>query len=217
VTLDERLASLRLAAPSLEVRPVDEALRERPDRARLAFNGTTTVKFAYLDAPEQRGLPLRLYPADTLQQARVFYGSPACVRQTLALSRRGWELEPKFHFGYRERGLCWSGSSLPVDDYVAYWTKRIDQTGAIGRGDWKRELEQLIADGVFDPEDRAQFDADFTNTRRKYASPRPAIELARFWAPGEAGLPGFPEQLRSVLAQALDALGEQSTMLGAPA
>ena len=30
VTLDERLASLRLAAPSLEVRPVDEALRDAP-------------------------------------------------------------------------------------------------------------------------------------------------------------------------------------------
>ena len=215
MTLDERLASLRIAAPSLDVRPVDEALRERPDRARLAFSGTTAVKFAYLDAPEQRGLPLRLYPADTLEQARVFYGGPARVRQTLALSKRGWELEPRFHFGYWERGLCWSRSSLSIDDYVDYWTKRIDQTGAIGRVDWKGELDQLIADGVFDAKDRAQFDADFTGTRRKYASPRPAIELAHFWTPAEAGRPGFPEQLLSALAEALDAIGEQSTALGA--
>jgi hypothetical protein len=107
VTLHDRLASLRLAAKDLDVRPVDEAPRGRADRARLAFNGTTAVKFAYLDAPEQRGLPLRLYPADTLEQARVFYASPARVQRTLALGRRGWELEPKFHFGYRERGLCW--------------------------------------------------------------------------------------------------------------
>lgn len=212
MTLDDRLASLRLAAPRLEVRPVDEALRERPDRARLSFNGTTSVKFAYLDAPERRGVPLRLYPADTLEQARVFYGSPAHVRQTLALRQRGWELEPKFHFGYRERGLCWSRSSLSVDEYAAYWTRRIDQTGAIGRGDWERELEQLIADGVFDPADRAQFDADFTGTRRTYASPRPAVELAHFWSLEEAGRPEFPEQLRSVLAQALNALGEEEML-----
>jgi hypothetical protein len=107
VTLDDRLDSLRLAAPSLEVRQVDEDPRGRPDRARLAFNRTTAVKYAYLDAPEPRGLPLRLYPADTLEQARVFYGSPERAQRTLALSGRGWELEPKFHFGYRERGLCW--------------------------------------------------------------------------------------------------------------
>ena len=116
VELDKRLSWLGRTAPALAVQAVDEALVGHSGRARLAFDRTSAVKFAYLDAAEPDGLPLRLYPADTLEQARVFYSSPARVQRTLGLRRRGWRVEPNFHFGYRERGLCWSRSGLTADD-----------------------------------------------------------------------------------------------------
>ncbi len=103
---------------------------------------------------------------------------------TISLRRRGWVLEPKFHFGYRERGLCWSSSSLPLADYVAYWAERIKKARAVPREDWTLELDRLITDGVFAASDRAQFDADFTNTQRPHASPpgdraRPLLDGSR--------------------------------------
>jgi hypothetical protein len=214
VELDERLSWLGRVAPALAVQAVDEALVGHSARARLAFDRTRAVKFAYLDDPEPDGLPLRLYPADTLEQARVFYASPARVQRTLDLRRRGWRAEPNFHFGYRERGLCWSRSALPADDYVAYWVERIGQTTAISRDDWQAELDRLTSDGIFDAADRPQFDADFTNTERPYASPRPSLELTRYWTQ-ESGGRDFADGLRAALSQALGALGEQATALGA--
>ncbi len=214
VELDERLSWLGRAAPALAVQAVDEVLVGHSGRARLAFDRTSAVKFAYLDAPELDGLPLRLYPADTLKQARVFYGSPARVQRTLGLQRRGWRVEPNFHFGYRERGLCWSRSALPVDDYVAYWVERIGRTTAISRDEWTEELDRLISDAIFDASDRLQFDVDFTDTERPYASPRPSLELTRYWTQ-EAGGRDFAVGLRAALSQALEALGEETTALGA--
>jgi hypothetical protein len=215
VELDERLAWLRRAAPALAVQAVDEALVGHSGRARLALERTTAVKYAYLDAPERAGLPLRLYPADTLGQARVFYASPARVQRTLALRGRGWRVVTNFHFGYRERGLCWSRSALPVDDYADYWVARIGRTTAISRDEWRDELDRLISDGIFDATDRPQFDSDFTKTQRPFASPRPSLELTRYWPQDEAGRGDFPRRLRAALSQALEAIGEGATALGA--
>ena len=75
---------LRLAAPGGTVDVIHE--RSGGTRARLDLGSTTSVKQAYLDADLPNELPLRLYPADTLEQARVFYHDLARVR---AFSRCG--------------------------------------------------------------------------------------------------------------------------------
>jgi hypothetical protein len=138
VSLADRLSLLQLAAPAASVTAVDDSSGEHIARARLDFINTTAVRYAYLDAPDPKGLPLRLYPADTLEQARIFYRSAARVQRTLALRDHGGQLAPIFHFGFMSRGLCWSRSSLATDDYARYWVERIDETRAINRDEWPR-------------------------------------------------------------------------------
>jgi hypothetical protein len=204
--LEKRLALLERAVPGGEIESVTD--QGGHDRVRLSFQGTQTVKFAYLDSPDAGGLPLHLYPGDTLEQARVLFASPARVQSTLALRGRGWAVEPHFHWGFMTRGFCWTRSSLSTDDYARYWVERIDETAAIERADWEHELARLIRDGVFSPTDRVQFHSDFTNTNRQLAVPRPTLKLRRVWPVAEAERSDFPSALRGALAEALTALGE---------
>jgi hypothetical protein len=206
LTLERRLALLERAVSGGEIEGVND--QGGQDRARLSLQGTKTVKFAYLDSPDAGGLPLHLYPGDTLEQARVLFSSPSRVQSTLALRGRPWAVEPHFHWGFMTRGLCWTRTSLSTDDYARYWVERIDEAAAIERADWEHELARLINDGVFSPTDRAQFHADFTNTNRQSAVPRPTLKLRRVWPVVEAERDDFPDALRAALIDALTALGE---------
>ena len=47
---------------------------------------------------------LQMYPADTLGQAREFYGDPSAVDEVLALQLEGWRVEPNFHWGFMAGG-----------------------------------------------------------------------------------------------------------------
>jgi hypothetical protein len=210
---DDRYAELlREAAPGGEVDVVSERFGVR---YRLDLPDTVTVKYAYLDIDLLPGaLPLRLYPADTLEQARLFYADRDRCERVLALRDRGWEIEPNFHFGFMTRGLTWTRSRLTADEYVSYWVDRIESAGAIPRADWDAELARLIEDGIFVANDLEQFRVDFENTERTSASPRPGVSLARRWPAVDAERPGFAQELRASLWEALVALGEPLTALG---
>jgi hypothetical protein len=211
LTLQTRLGLLERAVPGGEIVAIDD--QGSQDRARLAFRGTSAVRFAYLDSADADGLTLRMYPADTLEQARVFFTSPARVQRTLALREHGWTLDPHFHWGFITRGFCWTRSSVSTEDYARYWVDRIEEIGAVDREDWERELQRLIDDGIFSPSDRAQFQADFTQTKRDYAVPRPTLKVERLWSSGEAQRSDFPDQLRAALLEALTAMGESPESL----
>lgn len=200
---------LQAAAPGLPISPRNDPWHREHARAELP--DAETVQFAYLF---ERGgqIRLALYPADTLGQARAFYKDDARVRSTLELARDGWDLEPNFHFGYMEKGLTWTTSRLEVRDYTDYWRGRIHTLNAFPRADWERELSRLVRDGVFNENDRAQFDVDFTETRRTEASPRPGLRVSRVWPLDTAGEPDFPERLRGALAAALAGFGEHRSL-----
>jgi hypothetical protein len=82
------------------------------------------------------------------------------------------------------------------------------RSASFRRVDWDRELETLIVDGIFDPANRAQFERDFTNTKRGAATPRPGLCLFRTWKPVDTLAGGFAAELSGVLSQALSVLGE---------
>lgn len=210
---DDRCAELfRQAAPGGAVDVVSERFGVR---CRLDLPDTVTVKYAYLDndlLPAE--VPLRLYPADTLEQARLFYADRDRCERVLALRDRGWEVEPNFHFGFMTRGLTWTRSRLTADEYVSYWLDRIESTTAIPREDWQAELARLIEDGVFDANDLDQFRADFDDTARTSASPRPGISVVRRFSAIDVERPGFAQELRASLWEALVALGEPLAALG---
>lgn len=197
-------AALRGAAPGGQVSIITE--RFRGLRARIDLVQTRCVKYAYLD-PDGEGVALRLYPGDTLGQARVLYGEPSRAFGALELRGQGWNVTPGFHFGFAARGMTWTTSRLSVDAYVAYWVDRIATTSAIPSEDWDRELRRLIDDGVFHPRDEPHFDRDFRRTSRKSASPRPTLWLERAW-PSSASERDLPLRVRAALRQALVALEE---------
>ncbi len=59
---------------------------------------------------------------------------------------------------------------------------------------------------------RAQFDLDFTKTKRTDASPRPGLRVSRGWPLNEAEESDFPEVLRGALASVLGAFGEHRSL-----
>jgi hypothetical protein len=146
-------------------------------------------------------------PADTLEQARVFYSSPVRVHRTLALRQRGWEVRPHFHWGYRERGLCWTQTQITMDGYARYWLDHIKHTKAPRGEEWPAVLDRLIEQGIFDPSDRAQFDADFIHTQRQYAAPRPGLAVTR-WIEPESAVE-LAVAIERAIREAVAAFGEE--------
>ena len=205
---DRCLELLSAAAPGLPV-------TERRDpwhgaHARAELPKARSVRVAYLFPGSGARLSLALYPADTLEQARVLYADPLRVQRVLELRDQAWHIEPNFHFGSYAKGLTWTRSQLNVDSYAKYWIDRIGSLGAFRRDDWQHELDRLVTDGVFDANDLPQFERDFTATKRPSASPRPGLRLRKSWPLTEALGDGFAERtLRSALSTALNALGEQ--------
>jgi hypothetical protein len=202
---------LRQAVPGGQVDVVSERFGVR---ARLELEDTVTVKFAYLDIDLPGEMPLRLYPGDTLEQARLLYADRDRCDRFLGLRERGWQIGANFHFGFMTRGLTWTRSKLTADEYVGYWIDRIEGSGPIARENWDAELQRLIEDGIFDADDVEQFHADFRDTARKSASPRPGLTATYRWPSANAGRQDFVPELRATLWEVLVALAEPLTSFG---
>jgi hypothetical protein len=180
----------------------------------------TAVATAYLEyAEDDREVRLKMYPADTLEQARVFYNSngdrPNVVRQILTLEQHeGWRVAPNFHFGYWIRGYCWTTVRLPLAEYMSYWQNNITNTKRVQRPDWNEYWHNLAEMGIAEREgpDREEFDRQFTKTDRPYADPRPGIGCMFVWSLNEAERLDAQGQLtnavRERINQLLEALDE---------
>lgn len=150
--------------------------------------GETIGANAYLRmVAEEERVELALYPADTLSQARAFYGNPTAVDGLLALATQpGWSLAPNFHFGHFQRGYCWTSATRDVHEYVALWREHIGEAGAVPRERWAGYWTWLERERIAAPEDRHEFDRHFEATDRRTATPRPGLELTRAWPLAEA-------------------------------
>lgn len=196
--------------PSRVRRRLDVILNEVLGTDDTTLPGThTSVKLARLEyESEKRLIELRLWPADTLEQARSFYTRSETVERVLKLQDEGWSVSPNFHFGFMATGYCSTDTTMPVAEYMQYWLKRIDDTGKIERRDWDQYWRKKIAA----PEDREGFDRDFTNTARASATPRPGIRCTFDWHLDEAERLDARAKLRKAVRkrinQLLEALGE---------
>jgi hypothetical protein len=200
--------------PSRVRRRLDVILNEVLGTDDTTLPGThTSVKLARLEyESEKRLVELRLWPADTLEQARSFYARPEAVERILKLQNEGWSVSPNFHFGFMASGCCWTNTTMPVTEYVQYWLKRIDDTGKIERPDWDQYWRNLENEKIAAPEDRESFDRYFTNTVRASATPRPGTRCTFDWHLDEAERLDARGQLKNAvrkrLNQLLEALGE---------
>jgi hypothetical protein len=140
-------------------------------------------KRAYLNPSADGTLSFFVVPADTLTLARVFYRRPKAVAGVRRLAREeGWRVKHSFHFGHMETGYAWTTGDIDVERYLDLWTEEIDRAGVIDRPDWGDYFEWLVSMRVARPDDRREFDRHFTHTRRKTATPRPGIKVARRWS-----------------------------------
>lgn len=172
-----------------------------------------SVKLARLEyESETRLVILRMWPADTLEQARLFYKRPDVVERVLKLQSEGWSVSPNFHFGFMAKGYCWTDTTMPVADYMRYWLERIGDAGQIRRRDWDQYWRSLVRDKIAKPEDRELFDDKFTNKAHASVTPRPGVKCAFNWRLDEAERLDARAQLRNAVRQCinqlLEALGE---------
>jgi hypothetical protein len=173
---------LSLAAPRavVDVYPTNGGRIESGDWARLDLLRTTTVQFAYLNPLDERRVVLRVFPGDTLSQARVLYKDATRIDSLLRLKRSGdWIVKPNMHFGFREGGHAWLDTSVDVESYTNYWLAAMQRTGQLDRDEWPKFMDELVRRGIASPEDSAVFDKAFTETKRKSASPRPGLWCER--------------------------------------
>lgn len=175
--------------------------------------GNTVGRDAYLTLVDDEVIQLALYPADTLSQAREFYGRGAALDGARALvASDGWTVMPNFHFGHMQRGFCWTTSDIAVEDYLRLWEGGIATAGNVPRDEWATYWSWLIGRGIAKEEDRPEFERDFTETDRQTATPRPGLMLARRWPLAEAedldSRDALAPALRTALEEALAAVGE---------
>lgn len=175
--------------------------------------GTTVGRDAYLTIVDDEEIQLALYPADTLSQAREFYGRSKALDGTRALATGdGWTVTPNFHFGHMQRGFCWTTSEIEVEDYLRLWEVHIATAGNVPREEWASYWSWLIEREIAKAEDRAEFERDFTETDRQTATPRPGLMLARRWPLAKAedldSRDAFASAIRAALEEALAAVGE---------
>ena len=101
---------------------------------------------------------------------------------------------------------------MPVAEYMQYWLQRIGDVGKIERQDWDQYWRNLVHERIAKMENRESFDRDFTNTKKRSATPRPGIECTfdrrldeaeRLDARGQ-----LTKTVRRRINQLLEALGE---------
>jgi hypothetical protein len=188
----------------------------RGESASLLLDEPLSVKRAYLRSDDGVGtdstVELRLWPGDTLEQAKALYSDPTKTKGLLALRGSGWQVSPNFHFGHMAKGFVWTQGDILVERYISHWVDEIGATGQIKRADWEAYFDQLISLGIAAASDRAKFDEDFTQTQRNSATPRPGLRVVYSWPFDTAaqldGRGRFANEVRQAINQLLSALGE---------
>jgi hypothetical protein len=183
-----------------------------PTGASLLLETAQVVKLAGLESDAETLVRLRLFPGDTLEQAKILYADSDRLRRLLSLREHGWDIWPNFHFGHMAKGFVWTTCGMCLDEYVDYWLGQIDSAGQVRRNHWKKYFEGLIELGVASGSDREAFDRDFTRTQRSSATPRPGLGLERRW-PFESASEldrsrRFGSEVHDAINEVLDALGE---------
>lgn len=132
-------------------------------------------------------LSFAMYPADTLEQARAFYNRPAAVEAVRKLrDEAGWSVRHNFHWGHMQGGFAWGSGEIDVSDYLDIWLEEIKDASRVDREEWPEYFDWLIEKNIAVPDDRVEFDEHFTKKKRKTATPRPGLEVARVWSFSEA-------------------------------
>lgn len=207
--VERRLDAVLAAATGVQERArqdvVSRLLPEREDEAQRC------VDLVFLDLhPDGSRVRLRMYPGDTLSQAKVLYKRVAAARGLLDMS--GWKVRPNYHWGFITTGYCWSHGSIPTHDYIEHWIGAIRETRAVPRERWNSEWARLEALSIVAARDHADFQRHFVDTRISKATPRPGLCCEFSWPIEDATVlddrGGFVDAVRTEIAAVLGQLDE---------
>lgn len=137
-------------------------------------------------ANDNSAICLRMYPADTLGQARAFYDDSSAVDKVLALQSDDWRVKPNFHWGFMAAGYASSETPLPVEKYCNYWVNQIGATQELSRSEWENYWMKLESAHIVEATGKEKFDAEFTHSHRQKAHPRPGVSCEYTWSLAEA-------------------------------
>ena len=184
---------------------VGKAKRERD------LSGTAKIAQAWLGfADDNLAVCLRMYPGDTLTQSRALYGDRSALEAVLALQCDNWHMKPNFHWGFMTTGYAWAKTPLQVEKYCDYWVNEIGATRELSRPEWETYWAKLESAQIVEAAGKEAFDADFTDSQRQKAHPRPGLFREYRWKLAEAqrldAHGKFVEKVRERLNQMLTAL-----------
>jgi hypothetical protein len=208
---NEYLLKLRCTALLEEMGSTEVELRATAAIALLPK--AKTVKLVALEPhADPDTIRLRLWPGDTLEQAKLLYEGRMNVDKLLKLRDEGWTVSPNFHFGHMTKGFSHMQGEITADEYVDYWMDHIRAARQVQRSEWMGYFDELVDLGIAALADREVFQRDFVDTKRNLATPRPGLYVERSWTLGAAaGLDSrqqFAKEVRTAINSVLETLGE---------
>lgn len=158
---------------------------------------------------------LEFYPGDTVNQARDFYKQVE-MQKLLALGKNShWFVGPNLHFAHMQRHLHWATASLPIIEYLEYWSKHQDKIAQYKKidGGFQAVISWLTSEHLIGKVDVEAIRKHFVETNRNSINVNPGIKMIYTWMKDEAielddkGV--FAEEATRVIESALSSWGEK--------
>jgi len=166
------------------------------------------------EKPMAIDISLRLYPADTLSQARQLYPriDERTRDQLVELDASpGWSVQPNFHLGVRTRGWLDDTSPVGLAGYLEHWHAHIDEQGQRPTDEWPAILNRLARERIVSASYPKRFREQVGG--RAAIHPRPGILITRSWplyAAKHLDLDKrFAIAVRTAINQSLKQIGER--------
>lgn len=179
----------------------------------------SSFKRIYLQAdPEQEDarswwITLRLWPADTMTQAKEFW-SKVDAERLLELQNKDWDLGSNLHFSHRNYRL-WVPTPLSVDEYIELWRSGEMEIAALWPDDSNSYLHNwnwLVAKRLISPDDVKPLKRKTTETNYPWFAMSPGLGLSYTWPAEEAAQldheDAFVGEVKKQIREATETWGE---------
>ena len=154
---------------------------------------------------------LKLYPGDSVSQAREFYADVNADR-FLGLERLGWKIRPNLHFAFIQKNMYWPKAQRSLARYLAFWSEKSAMIQKWDREYFAELFDRLkLARQLLD-EDVIELHTIFLESGRKSLNLCPGFELLYEWTLSEAvtldAAGAFAARVRDTLHEAFQAWGQ---------
>lgn len=160
---------------------------------------------AYIDTPEIQGakriivtaeeqapntewtVDLKIYPGDTISQARHFYKN--VDTEALLQLTESWDIRSNLHFSHVSSNLVYPGKIKDDDglrSYFAFWKENSDWIRRVNEGQFDVLLDVLTRHGFLQASGHEKFNSKFVETNRSYTYVCPGLSMTYRWSGAEA-------------------------------